>query len=132
MSMRILLADDHVILRHSLSCVLAAEADMEIVGEADNGHIAVEMVRKLTPDVVVMDISMPVMNGIEATRMICKEYPAVKIIGLSMHSSDKYVREMFRAGASGYLLKSCPLEELIEAIRTVFGGKTYVSPLTAE
>ena len=124
MSIRILLADDHVILRHSLSRVLAAEAGMEIVGEADNGHIALEMVRKLTPDVVVMDITMPVMNGIEATRMIRKDYPAVKIIGLSMHSNDKYVREMFRAGASGYLLKSCPLEELIETIRTVVGGKT--------
>jgi DNA-binding NarL/FixJ family response regulator len=128
MSIKILLADDHVILRHGLSQALQAEPDFEVVGQADNGYTALKLAGELSPAVVVMDIGMPELNGIEATRLIRRDFPAVKIIGLSMHSNDKYVREMFRAGASGYLLKNCPFEELIKAIRIVMDGKTYISP----
>jgi len=128
MSIRILLADDHTIVRHSLSSSLQEQKDMEVIGQADNGLSTVELVRELSPDIVVMDIGMPDLNGIEATRQIVDESPTVKVIGLSMHSSNKYVREMFRAGASGYLLKDCPFEELLDAIKTVIEGKAYVSP----
>jgi two-component system, NarL family, response regulator NreC len=128
MSIRILLADDHTIVRHGLSRSFQQEEDIEVVGQANDGHSTVELVRELAPDVVVMDIAMPDLNGIEATRQIARESPDVKVVGLSMHSSNKYVREMFRAGAKGYLLKDCPFEELIQAIRIVFNGKTYVSP----
>ena len=125
---RILLADDHTIVRHGLSRSFQQEEGMEVLGEANDGRSTVELARELSPDVVVMDIAMPELNGIEATRQIIKENSKVKVIGLSMHSSDKYVREMFRAGASAYLLKDCPFEELVEAVKTVAEGKTYVSP----
>jgi two-component system response regulator NreC len=128
MSIKIILADDHTMLRHGLSRSLEQEQDIEIVGQATNGHSTIELVKELLPDVVIMDIGMPDLNGIEATRRITNDYPNVKIVGLSMYSSDKYVREMFRAGASGYLLKNCTFEELTEAIRTVVNGKTYISP----
>jgi DNA-binding NarL/FixJ family response regulator len=128
MSVRIILADDHAIVRHGLSRSFQQETDIEVVGQARDGHSVVQLVRELSPDVVVMDIAMPDLNGVEATRQIVKTSGRVKVIGLSMHSSDKYVREMFRAGASGYLLKDCPFEELAEAIKIVAEGKTYVSP----
>ena len=128
MSIRIILADDHAILRHGLSKAFEKESDIEIIGQANNGHTAVDLVRELSPDVIIMDIGMPDLNGLEATRIIRKDYPNVKVIGLSMHSSDKYVREMFKAGASGYLLKNSPFEELIEAVRIVNSGKTFISP----
>lgn len=128
MAIKIILADDHTILRHGLSKSLERQDDMEVVGQAKDGRSTVEMVGQLQPDVVVMDISMPDLNGVEATRRITKEYPKVKVIALSMYSSDKYIREMFKAGASGYLLKDCPFEELVEAVRTVSKGKTFVSP----
>jgi len=128
MNIRIVLADDHAILRDGLSRSFEQEKDIEVVGQAGDGLAAVDLVRKLKPHVIVMDIGMPELNGMEATRRITREVPEVKVIGLSMHSSDKYVREMFRAGASGYLLKNCPFEELVEAVRAVAGGKTYVSP----
>jgi DNA-binding NarL/FixJ family response regulator len=128
MSIKIILADDHEILRHGLSRSLQQIKDIDVIGHAKDGHSAVELVRELSPDIVVMDIGMPDLNGVEATRQIVKESPQVKVIGLSMYSSNKYVREMFRAGASGYLLKDCPFEELVEAIKTVVEGKTYVSP----
>jgi DNA-binding NarL/FixJ family response regulator len=115
-------------LRHGLYRSFEQEKDIDVVGQATNGHSTIDLVRELSPDVVVMDIGMPDLNGIEATRRIVKDWPKVKVVGLSMHSSDKYVREMFKAGASGYLLKNCPFEELVEAIKTVVGGKTYLSP----
>jgi len=127
-SIKIILADDHVILREGLSRALQSESDYEVIGQVGDGHSAIKLIRELSPDIVIMDIGMPELNGIETTRIISKELTGVKVIGLSMHSNDKYVREMFRAGASGYLLKNCAFEELIEAIRTVVGGKTYVSP----
>jgi DNA-binding NarL/FixJ family response regulator len=131
-SIRIVLADDHAIVRHGLSRSFQSETDIDVVGQARDGHTTVEIVRELSPDIVVMDIGMPDLNGVEATRQIVKEMSRVKIIGLSMHSGDKYVREMFRAGASGYLLKDCPFEELVDAIKTVADGKTYVSPSIGE
>lgn len=128
MSIRIILADDHAILRDGLSKSFDNEEDIEVIAQASDGHTVLNQIRELSPDVVVMDIGMPDLNGIEATRQITRDYPEVKVIGLSMHSGDKYIREMFRAGAGGYLLKNCPFEELVEAVRTVAEGKTYVSP----
>ncbi len=128
MNIKVVLADDHAIVRHGLSRAFQQEKDLEVVGQAQDGLSLVKLVGELSPDVVVMDISMPELNGIEATRRITTAHPNVKVIGLSMHSSDKYVREMFKAGACGYLLKDCPFEELVEAIRIVVRGKTYISP----
>ena len=128
MNIRILLADDHAIVRHGLSRAIQQEDDMEVVGQASDGHSTVDLARELQPDIVVMDISMPDLNGIEATREIQREAPGVKVIALSMHSAKRYVTEMFRAGASGYLLKDCDFDELARAMRTVADGKTYVSP----
>lgn len=128
MSIRIVLADDHVILRHGLGQGLRQEAGMDIVGEAGDGRTTVQMAKELRPDVVVMDISMPGLNGIEATREIQRDVPGVKVVGLSMHSAKRYVAEMFRAGACGYLLKECDFVEVVQAIRAVADGKTYVSP----
>jgi two-component system response regulator NreC len=128
MGIRIVLADDHTIVRHGLSRAIQQEDDMEVVGQASDGHSTVELARELSPDVVVMDISMPDLNGIEATREIQREAPGVRVIALSMHSAKRYVTGMFRAGASGYLLKDCDFDELARAVRTVAEGKTYVSP----
>ena len=128
MVIKIVLADDHQIVRQGLRTLLAAEPDMEIVAEADNGRTVLRLVQELKPQVVIMDISMPDLNGIEATRQIVAESPGVKVIALSMHSDSLFVLNMLKAGASGYLLKDCALEELIKAIRTVVGQKTYLSP----
>jgi DNA-binding NarL/FixJ family response regulator len=128
MPIRILLADDHAIVRHGLSQSIQREKDMEVIGQAENGISTVEMVRELSPDIVIMDISMPDLNGMEATREIIRDFPQVKVIGLSMHSAKKFITEMFKAGASAYLLKDCKFEELAEAIRTVMSGKSYISP----
>ena len=102
MSIRILLADDHAIVRHGLSRSFQQEEGFEVIGQANDGHSTVELARELSPDIVVMDIAMPDLNGIEATRQIAKRSPGVDVIGLSMHSGNKYVREMFRAGAKRY------------------------------
>ncbi len=128
MSIRIILADDHTIVRHGLSRSFQQEEDMEVIAQTKDGRTTVQLTRELLPTVVVMDISMPDLNGIEATRQITRESPQVKVIALSMHSSRKYVTEMFKAGASGYLLKNCDFEELADAVRIVAGGKTYISP----
>ncbi|MEJ2671539.1 MAG: response regulator transcription factor [Deltaproteobacteria bacterium] len=125
---KIVLADDHQIVRHGLRSLLSAEPDMEVVGEADNGRAVVRMVQEKLPQVVIMDISMPDLNGIEATRQILNEAPGIKIIALSMHSDSLFVLNMFKAGASGYLLKDCALEELVKAVRTVLNRKIYLSP----
>lgn len=132
MSIRIILADDHAILRHGLSKSLQQEEDFKVIGQTKDGRSTVELVKELLPEVVVMDIAMPDLNGVEATRQIARECPGVNVVGLSMHSSNKYVREMFRAGAKGYLLKDCPFEELAQAVRTVVAGKTYVSPSVSQ
>lgn len=129
MSIRILIADDHAIVRHGLINSIEQEDDMEVIGQVEQGHEAVELARDLSPDIVVMDISMPDLNGIEATRLIRRDTPKTQVIALSMHAGRRYVREMFKAGASGYLLKDCEFDELIEAIRVVTKkGQTYVTP----
>ena len=128
MNIKVVVADDHAIVRHGLIRLIQNEDDMEVVAQAENGLLAVEIVREYLPDVVVMDISMPQLNGIEAARQIVNEMSEVKVIALSMHSAKRFIMEMFRAGASGYLLKDCASDELVEAIRIVSHGKTYVSP----
>jgi DNA-binding NarL/FixJ family response regulator len=128
--MKILLADDHKMMRDGLRSVLEKEG-MEVVGEAATGHEALAMTKRLKPDVVVMDISMPELNGIDATRRIVAEVPGVKIIGLSMNSDRRYVVAMFAAGAVAYLLKNSASEELIQAVRTVMSDLTYISPSIA-
>lgn len=128
MTIKIILADDHQIVRQGLRTLLTAEPDMKIVGEADNGRSTLRLVRDHAPEVVIMDISMPHLNGIEATRQILSDHPGVKVIALSMHSDSLFVLNMLKAGASGYLLKDCALEELVKAIRTVVCQKTYLSP----
>jgi two-component system, NarL family, response regulator NreC len=126
--MKVLLADDHKIVRDGLRTLLEKHADIMVAGEAEDGREALQLARKLSPDVVVMDIAMPDLNGIEATRQILSEYPGIKIVALSMHSDKRFVSEMLKAGASAYLLKDCAFEELITAIRTVMKGKIYLSP----
>ena len=128
MTIKILLADDHKITRQGLRSLLEKQSDMAVVAEAEDGRTAVQMVEKLSPDVVIMDVSMPDLNGIEATRQIISRNSKVKIIALSMHSDRLFVSEMLKSGACGYLLKDCAFEELARAIRAVVDGKTYLSP----
>lgn len=127
MKIRIVLADDHAIVRQGLSRAIDQEDDMEVIGQASNGRATIDLVRQLAPDILITDISMPDLNGVEATRQVLRECPAVKVIALSMHSSRQFVMEMFRAGAMGYLLKDCDYDELVKAIHTVAEGKVYVS-----
>ncbi|MBI5215080.1 MAG: response regulator transcription factor [Ignavibacteriae bacterium] len=128
MNTKILLVDDHLILREGLRSMLSKQPDFEIIGEAENGTLAIEQAEKLHPHVIVMDVSLPDINGIEATKTILSFSPATKIIALSMHSEKRFVMNMLRAGASGYLLKDCAFEELISAIRFVLTGNLYISP----
>lgn len=128
MSIRILLVEDHSIVREGLMALLERQPDIEVVGQTEDGRKALQMSRELLPDVVIMDIAMPDMNGIEATRLILKEAPSTKIIGLSIHSDRRYVVEMLKAGSSGYLLKDCAFEELTNAVHTVVRGNIYLSP----
>src|SRR6476661_1980287 len=127
-TINILLVDDHKIVREGLRSLLEAEDGFRVIAEAADGRAAVELAREHSPAVVVMDIAMPQLNGIEATRQIINVQPRVKVIALSMHSDRRFMSEMLRAGASGYLLKDAASEELIQAIRTVVGGKVYLSP----
>ena len=128
MSIRILLADDHKITRQGLRSLLDKQSDMEVVAEAEEGRTTVRLVRELLPDVVIMDVTMPDLNGMEAARQITREFGNVRIVALSMHSDSLFVMEMLKSGASGYLLKDCAFEELARAIRAVVAGKTYLSP----
>jgi len=128
MSIRILLADDHKITRQGLRSLLEKQQDMEVVAEAENGRLAVRLAGEIAPDVVIMDLTMPDLNGVEATRQIVADSPDVKVIALSMHSDSLFVTEMLKSGAAGYLLKDCAFEELAKAIRIVLEGKTYLSP----
>lgn len=127
MSIRILLADDHKIVRTSLGKLLEREMDFEIIGEADNGRETVKLAAELLPDVVIMDIGMPELNGVEATKQIIQISDKIKIIALSMHSDRMFITGMFKAGASGYLLKDCAFNELVDAIKSVVNNKIYVS-----
>ena len=123
---RILLADDHVMMREGLS-VLLAGAGMEIVGSVGNGHDAVRVASVTLPDVVVMDLSMPEMNGIEATRQICTRTPSTQVVVLSMHADREHVYQAMKAGATGYVLKDAASAELVKAVRAVCAGRRYVS-----
>ncbi len=128
MTIRIMLADDHGIVRAGLASLINKEPGMAVVGEAENGRRAVELVREMRPDVVVMDLTMPEMSGFEATRQIAADCPETKVLALSMHSDKRFVAEALNAGASGYLLKDCAFEELIRAVNVVTSGQVYLSP----
>jgi len=125
---RVLLADDHAMVRKGFRLILEAQSDMEIAGEAGNGRDAVELAEKLHPDVVVMDVAMPELNGIEATRRLAASSPHTRVRALSMHKDSVYVREILRAGARGYLLKDSIDTDLISAVRAVAKGDGYISP----
>jgi DNA-binding NarL/FixJ family response regulator len=125
---RILLADDHAVVRQGFRMILGAQPDMEIVGEAGNGREAVELAERLKPEVVVMDVSMPELNGIEATRRLAASTPHTRVLALSMHKDSVYVREILRAGARGYLLKDSVAADLVSAVRAVASGEGYLSP----
>jgi len=131
MGTRIILVDDHAVVREGLRSLIEKQPDMAVVGEAEDGRKAVELVRELQPDAVITDITMPNLNGVDATRQIVREFPKVKVLALSIHCNRTFVADMLRAGASGYVLKECSFDELVEAIRTVVGGGTYLSPKVA-
>ncbi len=128
MSHRIVLADDHQLVRSGLRALLERQGDLAVVGEVGDGREAVRSARELQPALVVMDVEMPGLNGIEATRQIASEVDGVRVLCLSMHSSRRFVEAAFEAGAAGYLLKDSATDELVRAIRTVLTGRTYVSP----
>jgi DNA-binding NarL/FixJ family response regulator len=128
MTTRVLLADDHNMIRQGLRALIENEAGMSVIAEAEDGLEAIELAAELTPDIVVMDVGMPKMNGIEATRRIVAVDRDVKVLALSMHSDKRFVKEMFAAGASGYLLKDSAFQELVLAIRTLADERTYLSP----
>jgi DNA-binding NarL/FixJ family response regulator len=128
MSIRILLADDHTLLRQGLHSLIEEQPDMTVIAEAEDGRAIVQLAAKLRPDIIVMDISMPGMNGMEATRQILSKDPGVKVLALSMHTDRRFIVEMLSAGASGYLLKDCAFEELICAIYALADQRTYLSP----
>jgi DNA-binding NarL/FixJ family response regulator len=129
--MRILLVDDHKIIRDGLRAILEKQEGMVVVGEASNGHEALSLLPKIRTNLAIMDVTMPGLNGIEATRRITSEAPDVKVIGLSMNSDRRYVVAMLSAGAAGYLLKNDAADELIRAIQAVGAGQTYLSPAIA-
>jgi len=124
----VLLAEDHMIVREGLRALLKPEDDIEVVAEAENGRQTVDLARKLIPDVVVMDIAMPLLNGMEATRQILHALPATKVLILSAHSDDPYIEQAMTLGASGYLVKQTAASALAKAVRTVAGGKSFFSP----
>lgn len=128
---RVLLAEDHTIVRQGLRALLSAHGDIDVVGEAEDGKQAVQLTRELAPDVVLMDLGMPELNGVDATKQICDGDTPTRVIVLSMHSSPDYVRPAVRAGASGYLVKGVGLSDLVTAIRTVADGGAFFSPAAA-
>jgi DNA-binding NarL/FixJ family response regulator len=128
MTIRLLIADDHKLMRDGLRSLVEKEPDIEVVGETEDGATAVRLARQTNPHVVVMDVSMPDLNGIEATRKILAASPTVKVVALSGHADQHFVREMLAAGASAYILKHTAFDELMRAIRAVMKGKKYLSP----
>jgi DNA-binding NarL/FixJ family response regulator len=129
---RVLLADDHTVVRQGLRVLLAAEGDIEVVGEAENGRQAIQLVKKLLPDVAVIDIAMPVLNGLEATRQITRSVPGTKVLILSSYSDDEYVQQLTEAGAAGYLVKQTAANDLLKAIREAQKGNAFFSPAIAK
>ena len=128
----VILAEDHTVVRQGLRALLAAEGDIEIVGEAENGRQAIQLVKKFLPDVAVIDIAMPVLNGLEATRQITRTVPSTKVLILSSYSDDEYVHQLTQAGAAGYLVKQTAANELLKAIREAHRGNAYFSPSVAK
>lgn len=128
----VLLADDHTVVRQGLRALLIVEGDIEIVGEADTGRHAVQLAKKLMPDVIVMDIAMPLLNGLEATRQITKQIPTTKVLILSSYSDDEYVQQLTEAGAAGYLVKQTAANDLLKAIREAHKGNAFFSPSIAK
>ncbi|MHC4430528.1 MAG: response regulator [Planctomycetota bacterium] len=131
MSTGVLLVDSHAIIREGLRSLLEKQPDMKVLADTDESGKAVELVRQLSPDVVVMDVTMTGLNGIEATRLITAEFPQIKVIALSIHSQRRFIAEVLSAGAVGYILKECLFEELVEAIQAVAVGGRYLSPRIA-
>ena len=131
MTIRILIADDHKIVCDGLKALLEAQPDMQIVAQAENGREAVKFAQKQKPDMVIMDVAMPDLNGLEAVRQILSSNPRIKVIALSMHADRRYVTGMLSAGASGYILKHCAFEELVHAIHVVLSNQVYLSPTIA-
>ena len=131
MPLRILLVDDHEVVRRGLSVILRAKPDWEICGEASNGREAVEKALKLTPDIVILDVGMPNLNGLEATRQIVKANPEIRILILTLHDSDTLVQEVLNAGARGFLLKSDAARDLVTAVEALRNNKTYFTPKVA-
>ncbi len=131
-TIRILLADDHAVVRRGFRMILASQPDMEVIGEAMNGREAVELAQSLQPDIVVMDVSMPELSGIEGTRRISELCPRTRVLALSMHRDAVYVREILRAGARGYLVKDADDDALIGAVRAIAQGEGYLSPAVAD
>jgi DNA-binding NarL/FixJ family response regulator len=129
---KVLLADDHTVVRQGLRALLAAEEDIEIVGEAGDGRQAVQLVKKLMPDVALVDIAMPQLNGLEATRQITHSVPSAKVLILSSYGDDEYVQQLTEAGAAGYLIKQTAANDLLKAIREAHKGRTYFSPSIAK
>jgi len=132
MSVNVLLADDHKIVRDGLRTLIESHGSMNVVAEAETGQKTINLAKEIQPQVIIMDISMPDMNGIDATRKITSDLPGIKIIALSMHADRHFVIGMLEAGASGYLLKDCAFEELVNAIQTVLANHTYLSPTIAD
>lgn len=128
---RILLADDHTLFRDGLKRILEMESDMEVVGEVSNGANILEVARETDPDIILMDINMPIVNGVDATRMITKEIPSIRVIILSIHDDEQYVYRSLQNGASGYLLKEIEGKALVEAVRSVWEGDCYIHPRVA-
>ena len=129
---RILIADDHSIVREGVRMILAGQDDFDVVGEASTGREALERARELKPDLVVMDISMPDMTGIQATEKIRKELPQVQVLGLTMHEEDSYVFELLKVGAAGYVLKRAAAEDLVSAVRAAHRGEAFLYPSVAK
>ncbi len=126
--MNVLIVDDHGIVRQGLKALMKNRGNIKVVGEAEDGKTAIELMKRLCPDVVIMDVTMPNLNGVDATRFITRQYPGTKVIALSMHADKAIVREMFKAGASGYVLKSYLFDELDKSLAALKKGGHYVSP----
>ena len=126
--MRVLLAEDHTIVRQGIAALLGTESDIEVVGEASNGLEAIELAKKLGPDVILMDIGMPQLNGLETTREIKRRFPSMKILVLTMYDNEEWIFQILKAGASGYLIKDSAMNDLTSALRAVYQGDSYLSP----
>lgn len=132
MRIRIIIADDHKMVREGLRSLLEKQPDMEVIGEAENGRTMLKLVQDMSPNMIIMDVAMPDLNGIEATQKVMAKMPSVKVLALSMYSDKRFVAGMLRAGALGYLLKDCAFDELVRAVHTVIAGQIYLSPAIAE